>query len=221
MSKRNTFQKRNQFNQGKSKYFLPKQNKIVERIIEEKQAERFIENVQGLKVSQKKVKHMEQVIKQINKQNIAKYKAIKDKPLISYGKQTDMTVGQRIAMEGTHMGSSLYSQKYGYLKNELMAKFHSLQTKEEFIRYIAWLDERVSPQHIKRKQKKYKRNYIKSIQKQFGDTEDTRAIIAKLKKMSPSKIEMTYLQNEQAFIGYNYTQESVSEKLETLKNIWL
>lgn len=181
-----------------------------------------MENVQGLKVSEYQYEEMENLIKRINNQNKVRYKQIKDKKLISYGQETEMTVADRIALEGHSKAmGSLYSQKYGYLKNTLLNRFQQFETKEEFKSYINWLKKRVNPDVQKKKLKIYKENYIKSIFEKLGETEQTRAIVNAIKNMKPKAVEETYLVNEQAFINYVYNDaDQYQMKVETLMNIW-
>lgn len=217
-SKLNYFTKRKQ-----QPFIRQKKNKTLEKIKEQRLKSRIVENVQGLKVKEYEYEEMHELINKINKQNQVKYESIKNKKLISYGQETEMTVADRIAMEShSKTMGSLYSQKYGYLKGELLNRFHQFESKKEFKEYLNWLKKRSNPSIQNKKLQTYKSNYIKSLFKAYGDTADIRAIVNKIKNMKPKKVEETYLVNEQAYISYSYNDsDEYAIKIETLKNIWL
>lgn len=164
----------------------------------------------GREFTKKSVKKRQKLIKKLNKQFTKQLKKEAKTPYYSAGEKVGNVALRRLARKKT-------MQEAGIPKLELPK---GIKTEEDLQRQIARLEERLDPKYSLYKADIYRKNFLTSAKKVFGDdVEEFEKIVSLTNRIDDETFAEAVNQYNELEITFIYNSEDYENKLNELQNI--
>lgn len=162
----------------------------------------YVKNEHGVVATKAEIKEVQKAIDKANKARKKEWNRLKKKQFKEGGSQ--LTVEEQRGVMGDPRYKNFKPEKFN---------FNAYESRRDFERRSQKKKETYKGDFMLEKARLFKRNYIKSLEHAFSDTDmDYRKIVNKIKRMSPQDFyDMHYL-GEIPKIGYYYTFEALEKK---------
>lgn len=91
------------------------------------------------------------------------------------------------------------------------------QTRAQFNQYMRNLDKAMSPNYELERKRLYKRNYIKAMEKEFGDPEQWKDIKNKIQRMNPDKFIKLVNSDDSMEIKFVYDPQDAQGRMNQIR----
>ena len=148
------------------------------------------------------------LVNAVNRANAKRRKMLKETatmPRMVRGKPSGDTVGSL----------QLMGKESDFIIAKKTKSLQRFTTREQYDKYMTALGKVNSPDYVNDRIRLYKRNHMTALRDAYGD--DAKDIIMKIRMMKPEDYRKAVTQNEELEIGYTYTPEERSAKLNSMR----
>lgn len=152
-------------------------------------------NQYGVKFTEKQKKELESLVTRVNRKRNQQLKEASELPRMVAGKDTGETMRVKYAL----------GDEPDFILTKRVKGLQRFQSKEQFNEYKRNLRKALSPSYELERKRLYKRNYIKAMEKEFGDPEEYKDIVNKIRRMNPDEFIRKVNSDESMEISFVYS----------------